>query len=405
MEPTAAAELFREEALSLGFVRIGFTPVGPVERHDVYQAWLARGYAGEMGYLARDAQLRSDPRALFAGARTVVTVALSYAHPDPIDVPADRLAGGPRGRIARYARGADYHFVLKNQLRALAAAVARRLGRAIAFQACVDTAPVLEREAAQAGGLGFIAKNTLLIAPGAGSYLVLGELLTDVECAPAAAIAPRCGQCRACLDACPTGAFVDAYTLDARRCISYLTIELTGAIPRELRPLVGDHVFGCDVCQEVCPFNASASNSTAKNDAIASNDLAVEDAAASNSPATLTPRPGYGRPALRRLLGLGAAQFRKWQKQSALRRIHRPQLLRNACVALGNTGDGDDLPSLAHALDEPHALARAHAAWAIGRIALRHPECRAAAEALLAARRALEEDPAVRAELDDAFVG
>src|SRR5439155_11308577 len=176
----------------------------------------------------------------------------------------------------------------------LARAVAEALGRAIAFLPCVDTAPLLEREGAQAGGVGFIAKNTMLIAPGAGSFVVLGELLTDVECAPTPPqIAPRCGECRACLDACPTGAFVDAYTLDARRCISYLTIESSGAIPRELRALVGDRVFGCDVCQDVCPFNASARDGAAE----------------------LAPRPGYARPSLERLLGLGAAQFRKWNKQ------------------------------------------------------------------------------------------
>jgi epoxyqueuosine reductase len=373
--PDAHAELFRKHALELGFSRVGFTPVGPVERHRVFEDWLARGYAGDMGYLARDAEPRRDPRALLGNAQTLVTVALSYAHADPVDVPADRLAGGPHGQIARYARGADYHVVLKDKLRKLAAAVSQSLGRAIAYLPCVDTAPVLEREAAQAGGLGFIAKNTMMIAPGAGSYLLLGELLTDVACEPQPVTEPRCGQCRACLDACPTGAFVDAYTLDARRCISYLTIELTGAIPRELRPLVGDHVFGCDVCQEVCPFNATAQGGAPE----------------------LAPRPGYGRPALRRLLGLGAAQFRKWNGKSALRRIHRPQLMRNVAVALGNVGTADDLPALARALAEPHALIRAHAAWAIGRIAAREPASEG--RALLQARLEQESDPEVLAEL------
>jgi len=376
MTPEEHAALFRREAAALGFVRIGFQPVATVERHRVYQAWLEHGYAGEMDYLARDAAQRRDPRVLAETTRTVVSVALSYAHADPVDVPLDRLLGGPRGTIARYARGADYHVVLKQKLRALAAAVATALGRPIDALPCVDTAPLLEREAGQGGGLGFIAKNTMLIAPGAGSFLLLGELLTDVECAPAQPFEPRCGQCRACLDACPTGAFVDAYTLDARRCISYLTIELTGAIPRELRPLVGDRVFGCDVCQDVCPFNASASGGAPE----------------------LAPRPGYGRPTLRRLLGLGAAQFRKWQKQSALRRIHRPQLLRNVCVALGNVGTADDLPSLARALDEPHALVRQHAAWAIGRIEARTPT--QYGRTLLATRRAVETDDGVREELD-----
>jgi epoxyqueuosine reductase len=395
LDPTAAAALFQREARALGFARIGFAPVAPLARHDVFQAWLGHGYGADMGYLATQAEERRDPRALLPSARTVVTVALSYAHPDPIDVPADRLAAGPRGRIARYARGDDYHYVLKDKLRALAAAVSAGVtasGGAMASVACVDTAPLLERELASHSGLGFQAKNTMLIAPGAGSFIVLGELLTDLECAPSPLddAQPRCGQCTRCLDACPTGAFVDAYTLDARRCIAYLTIENPGPIPRELRPLIGDRVFGCDVCQDVCPFNAGAA-STGK--------------AAAADPA-LAPRPGSGAPSLLRLLGLGAAQFRKWQAGSALRRIHRPQLLRNVAVALGNVGGVGELPALMHALGEPTALVRAHVAWAIARIAARTPSLpppgAAALSAVLAAARARESDADAAAELDDA---
>jgi epoxyqueuosine reductase len=390
LEPVAAAALFRAEALALGFARVGFTPVSPVARHDVYRDWLARGYAAEMRYLDEQADERRDPRAVLSSARTIVTVALSYAHADPADVPADRLARGPRGRIARYARGEDYHVVLKNKLRALAAAVAQKSGHAVAFVPCVDTAPLLERELASAGGIGFQAKNTMLIAPGLGSFVLLGELLTELDCAPGPLddATPKCGQCTRCLEACPTGAFVDAYTLDARRCISYLTIENPGAIPRELRPLVGDHVFGCDICQDVCPFNAGAQQ--------APRQAAPE----------LAPRPGYGRPSLVRLLGLGAAQFRKWQRDSALRRIHRPQLLRNVAVALGNTGGADELPPLMHALGEPWPLVRAHVAWAIAQIASRvelSPVGADALVALLVAALARETDAEARAELTDAL--
>lgn len=373
----------REAALRLGFHRVGFTPVGPVERFRLYRAWLDAGRAADMEWLARDAEPRRDPAEVLPGARTVVTVALSYAHGDPPPIPADRLAGGPSGTIARYARGEDYHIIVKQKLTALARALEEALGRPVAARACVDTAPVLEREAAQRGGVGFIAKNTMLIAPGVGSYVVLGELVTDVACAPVAdEIAPRCGECRRCLDACPTGAFVDAYVLGAGRCISYLTIENPGPIPRALRPLVGDRVFGCDVCQEVCPWNAGATPPPAPE---------------------LAPRPGYGRPSLRRLLGLGAAQFRKWQRRSALRRIHRAQLLRNAAVALGNVGTVEDLPALRDALDEAAPLVRAHVAWALGAIAARDPAALPAAAEALAARRALEADPDVQAELDDAL--
>jgi epoxyqueuosine reductase len=383
--PAAAAALFRAEAAALGFQRIGFTPVAPLARHAVFRDWLARGYAGDMGYLDAHADERRDPRAILASARTIVAVALSYAHADPADVPAGRLARGPRGRIARYARGEDYHVVLKQKLRALAAAVAHKSGAAVAFVACVDTAPVLEREVASASGIGFQAKNTMLIAPGLGSFVLLGELLTDLDCAPGPLddASPRCGACTRCLDACPTGAFVDAYTLDARRCISYLTIENPGPIPRALRPLVGDHVFGCDVCQDVCPFNAGEKPSGAPE---------------------LAPRDGYGRPFLVRLLALGAAQFRKWQAGSALRRIHRPQLLRNVAVALGNTGGVDELPPLMHALGEPSPLVRAHVAWAIAQIVARQraslpPTGASALSALVASALQREPDQEVRAEL------
>jgi epoxyqueuosine reductase len=340
----AVADLVRREARALGFVRVGFAPVAAFERHRVYRDWLARGFAGEMGYLQRDVETRRDPRALFASARTVVTVALSYAHPEGPDVPAEAL--GPRGRIARYARGDDYHVVLKRKLGGLASSLERALGRPLAALACVDTRPLLEREAAQASGLGFIAKNTMLIAPGAGSLLLLGELLLDVDCEPEPGLEPRCGECTRCLTACPTGAFVDAYTLDARRCISYLTIELTGAIPVELRPLVGDHVFGCDICQDVCPFNA------------ATHDASPE----------LAPRPGMSRPSLRRLLALSSSDYRRLVKGSAMRRVHRPQLQRNAAVALGNVGTREDLPFLEAARSSSYELVREHAAWAIDAI-------------------------------------
>src|SRR6185369_4096797 len=198
---------------------------------------------------------RADLRALLATARSLVVVALAYDRADPI--PADALL---RGKIARYARGEDYHLVMRDRLVLLADRLAAALGRPVASRPCVDSAPVHEREWAERGGLGFIAKNTMMIAPGIGSYVVLGELLVDAELAEAAPSEPprpRCGSCRSCLDACPTQAFVDAYVLDARRCISYLTIEHRGAIPRELRRAIGTWVFGCDVCQEVCPFNAA----------------------------------------------------------------------------------------------------------------------------------------------------
>jgi epoxyqueuosine reductase len=357
MHPDALARVIVAEAGALGFHRVGIAPVEPARRHDRFEGWVASGYGGDMAYLADPAAraARRDVRALLPSARTVVVVALSYA-------------GGAAGPVARYARGADYHMVLKEKLGALADRVAASCGRAVAARPCVDTAPVLERDLGERAGIGFIGKNTMLIAPGIGSYVLLGELLLDAEATPTGPEErERCGSCRLCLDACPTGAFVDAHTLDARRCISYLTIEHAGAIPRELRPKIGARIFGCDVCQEVCPFNAAEHEGAP--------ELAGRDA-----------------PDLLALLDLGAAQFRRFVRRTALRRVHRAQLLRNVCVALGNVGDARAIPRLRACLvDERSALVRLHAAWALGRLGDRK---------FLAQRREAEVDSEVRAEID-----
>ena len=376
------AGLFREEALRLGFSRVGFSSVVEWQRHGFYRRWLEAGNAGDMSYLVAGAEERRSPAALLEGARTIVTVALSYAQPEL--VPVGNLV---RGRIARYARGVDYHIVMKPRLQRLAETVAARLGRQVAWRACVDTAHLLEREAASAGGLGFLAKNTLLIAPGLGSWLLLGELLVDIDVEPDAhgpEGEPRCGRCRACLDACPTGAFTDAYTLDARRCISYLTIEWRGTIPRALRPSLRDWIFGCDVCQEVCPFNAG-------------------EAARSGGDADFVGALDRGLPSLVELLGMGAARFRKWVRRTALRRVHRAQLLRNVAVALGNVGGPEEVPPLVAALERETPLVRAHVAWALGAIRRRHPD--AGASQALQARLTVEEDATVREEIEAALAG
>jgi epoxyqueuosine reductase len=332
-------------ARELGFARAAIVPIEPPRRHELYASWLARGMHGEMAYLAAPAHLsaRGDLRELLAEARALVVVALAYERAEPQGLI------GLRGRIARYARGDDYHLVVRDKLVALADRLADELGRPVAARPCVDSAPMLEREWAERGGLGFVAKNTMLIAPGLGSYVVLGELLVDVELAataPAEPPKPRCGSCRACLDACPTGAFSDAYVLDARRCISYLTIEHQGSIPRELRAAIGTWVFGCDVCQEVCPFNAGA-----------------------GEPAGLQPRSAeHALPDLVALAARGANQLRQFVKRTAMRRVSREVLLRNVAVALGNTGSPDAIPALASLLQHASPLVRGHAAWALGQL-------------------------------------
>ncbi|HEV8550069.1 MAG TPA: tRNA epoxyqueuosine(34) reductase QueG [Polyangiaceae bacterium] len=353
-QPTLAARI-AEAALELGFARVGFARV---ERFDDagarLRAWLASGYHGALSYL--EGEDRADPRALLPEAKTIVAVALSYA--EPRDAGADRGVvalraerEGPAlcGSVARYARGEDYHLIMKRKLQALSERCAALLERPVVARVCVDTAPLLEHEVARRAGIGFSAKSTLTIAPGLGSYVLLGELLLDIELPPSEPLRAGCGSCRACLDACPTGAFVDAHVLDARRCISYLTIENDGPIPRELRAPIGTRVFGCDVCQEVCPFNATGAPRSRVTE--------------------LTPRRQLDVVDLVALLELGAAGYRKLVRRTALRRVNRDTLARNAAVALGNTADRRAVAPLSRALEaHPSALVRAHAAWALGEL-------------------------------------
>jgi epoxyqueuosine reductase len=356
-------------ARALGFARAAVIPIEAPRRHALYASWLAAGHAGDMHYLATPAHVapRADLTHLLASARSLIVVALAYDRADP--VPADRLL---RGRIARYARGEDYHLVMRDKLVALADRLAAALARPVASRPCVDSAPVLEREWAERAGIGFVAKNTMVIAPGVGSYVVLGELLVDAELAATAGEPPkpRCGGCRACLDACPTRAFVDAYILDARRCISYLTIEHHGPIPRELRPAIGTWIFGCDICQEVCPFNAGTA-----------------------PPAPLAARSlEHALPDLVALATRNTNQLRRYVKRTALRRIPQSLLLRNVAIALGNTGSTDAIPALVQLAAHRDPLVRGHAVWALAQLGA-HAQLPAAdpdpfvADELSAARR------------------
>ena len=351
MTPSLTAATIAALGRELGFVRLAVVPIDAPRRQAMYERWLEAGHAGEMAYLAAPEHVaqRADLRTLLATARSLVVVALAYGRVDPI--PPDALL---RGKIARYARGEDYHLVMRDRLVLLADRLAAALGRPVASRPCVDSAPVHEREWAERGGLGFIAKNTMMIAPGIGSYVVLGELLVDAElaeAAPSEPSRPRCGSCRSCLDACPTQAFVDAYVLDARRCISYLTIEHHGVIPRELRASIGTWVFGCDICQEVCPFNAGAGPAASEIDPL------------------LGPRSlEHALPDLVALAGKGANQLRQLVKRTALRRVPRDVLLRNVAVALGNTHDPRAIPALVALLGHRAPLVRGHAVWALAEL-------------------------------------
>lgn len=349
METDRIRREVRAAAQNLGFDRVGFAPA---EAFDDARAalgdWLEAGRHGGMTYLAGPDD-RADPARLLGSARTIVSVALAYEGAKG-SVPLRRHRDDAKplvGTVARYARGADYHRVLKDKLYELARATARIAGSPVACRVCVDTAPLLEREAARRAGIGFTGKSTMTIVPGLGTHVLLGELLVDIDIGEQATVAAGCGRCTACLDACPTRAFVGPYVLDARRCISYLTIETKGAIPRDLRSLVGTNVFGCDVCQDVCPFNASETPRAGAPELMA--------------------RPELVAPNLVDLLKLTATGYRKLVRRSALRRVGKRQLQRNAAVALGNSGSPEAAPALREALSsDPSVLVRSHAAWALG---------------------------------------
>jgi len=343
------AQMVMRQALSLGFDLVGIIAARPPDTYDRYREWLAQGYHGEMGYLARPDAVakRADLNRILPGVRTVIVVAVNYltASPD--------CSGDPsRGCISRYAWGDDYHDILLARLRRLAELIEEQVGHAVVGRAYVDTGPLLERAMAVEAGLGFIGKNTNLIHPGLGSWLFLGELLLTVEIPTSVAAGRKggCGKCTRCLDACPTGALIAPYRLDARRCISYLTVENKGPIPDEMRPLLGNRIFGCDICQEVCPWNRRFARPT-------------DDAA-------FRPRAELLAPPLVQLMELDDAGFRRLFHGSPIKRAKRRGLLRNVAVALGNWGDPAAIPVLRRALHDPEPLIREHAAWALARIGL-----------------------------------
>jgi epoxyqueuosine reductase len=342
----AIREAIRDRALAMGFDAVGFAGarLAGKARADLGE-FLQRGYHGDMGWLADTAERRGDPKALWPEARTIVVLGLNYAgEEDPLAAAADP----ERGAISVYARGRDYHDTLKRRLKTLARWIAGRWPGAL--KVFVDTAPVMEKPLAQEGGLGWQGKHTNLVSREFGSWLFLGEIYLSLALTPDAAESDHCGGCRRCLDACPTNAFPAPYRLDARRCISYLTIEHKGPIPYELRPLIGNRIFGCDDCLAVCPWNKFAR--------------------ASEEPEFL-PRAGLTAPLLAELAGLDDAGFRARFAGTAVKRIGRNHLLRNVLIAIGNVPHptSELVAATRHALDDPSPLVRGAAVWAFGRIA------------------------------------
>ena len=322
-------------------------------------------------YTPARVQRGCSPQELMPGARSIITVGMSYYAHD-----WDGEAGvDAKGKVARYAWGDDYHAVMKDRLKALVEGLSQRLRRPIAARWYVDDGPMLDRAVAQRGGIGWFGKNTNILTSSHGSWVFLGQVITDLDLEPDQPLKKTCGECVRCIDACPTDAIVAPYVIDNARCISYLTIENRGPIPRHLRPLMFDWVFGCDICQDVCPVNVKAAYT--KEQAFQKNRFPSMDLVA--------------------LLEITEDEFRERFRHSPVKRAKRVGLQRNACVALGNTGDPAVVPALARALVAGEALVRSHAAWALGRIGGR--EATQALESALAQ----EEDHQVREEMEVAL--
>jgi epoxyqueuosine reductase len=342
----------QQQALTLGFDACGVTTATPPASAAWFERWLDSGWHGEMAYLRRTAAKRADPQRVLPGAKSIITLATSYLPTEQDQwseqpIPPAAQPSPTIGFVARYARYTDYHRVLGSKLRALTRFLNCLGGRDTHSLWYVDTGPILERDLAQRAGVGFVGKHTNLIRRDLGNWLFLAEILTTVELEPDVPEKNRCGTCNRCLSACPTGAITAPFQLDARRCLSYLTIELKGSIPLELRPALGSRIFGCDDCLAVCPWNRFA-----KQGCLLRNHL----------------RPDLVAPDLTALLTLDEAQFERRFRNTPLARIKRQGLLRNVCVALGNTGNERVLPLLRRAAQDPEPVIAEHAQWAVSQI-------------------------------------
>jgi len=342
VDPESLATRIKTWGRELGFQQVGITDLDPGLHADRLQDWLDQDYHGDMDYMARHASLRQAPQTLVPGALRLISVRMDYL---PGDTRAVEVLQDPAlAYVSRYALGRDYHKVIRKRLQQLADQIQRHIGP-FGYRAFVDSAPVLERAFAEKSGLGWIGKNTMLINRRAGSWFFLGELFTDLPLPVDVPATAHCGSCTTCLDICPTGAFVGAQVLDARRCISYLTIELKGAIPLELRPLIGNRIYGCDDCQLCCPWNKFAPPTT-END--------------------FSPRHDLDRATLLALFAWTESEFLERTAGSPIRRTGYEGWLRNIAVALGNApGTPEIIHCLTEKLQHPSALVREHVQWAL----------------------------------------
>ena len=346
MNPAELKAAFLTEAHALGFDVCRVASAEKPPHAAEFREWLGEGMHGDMAWLARNADRRTDPDLVLPGARSIIALGMNYWNREPLRHSSSDIRHSPTGRIARYAWGDDYHDIIEPRLWQLDAWMQKHGG---AQRQYVDTGPVLERDFAALSGLGWQGKSTMLIHPKLGTWLFLASILTTLELPPDEPMSDHCGKCTRCITACPTGAITAPHKLDARLCISYLTIENKGPIPEALRPLIGNRIYGCDDCLDACPWNRFAQQS--RESRFAARDFVTMP--------------------MRDFLALDDEAFRTLFRGSPIKRIKRARFLRNVCVALGNTGTAEDLPALERAALDPDSLIAEHAQWAVQQINVR----------------------------------
>jgi epoxyqueuosine reductase len=405
------AAILKQRALEFGFDLVGIAPAEADKDSEFFAKWIKQGYGGEMRYLENPR--REDPRRVLPSVKSIICVGLIYNAPYPYSIeasdpeafkndepPSDASQNPPRGWISRYAWGRDYHKVMRKKLEQLRAAI-ERLEAGVETRVYVDTGPILERAFARLSGMGWVGKNTCLINEQKGSWFFLGVILTSLELAPDVPAPDRCGSCTRCLEACPSGALTEPYVMDASRCIAYFNIELRGAIPEEFRPAIGNNVFGCDICQDACPWNSRSLSvvSGPLQDAVRGNDHSGESRTQRAAAATFLPEfqplqvefksekseasadvkattvresnhPAFSlfNPTLEQLASLTEVDFKRAFAHSPIKRTKYRGWLRNLCVAMGNSGDQKFIPWLEIAAGSSDSIVSEHATWALSRL-------------------------------------
>jgi len=334
----------KDKAMDLGFDLIGVSPIDSFPENQLYKEWLNKGFSGEMTYLERNPEKREDIQNILPGAKSVISCAMNYNTDYPYSI---EHADNTKGWISRYAWGDDYHDTIKDKLQILMNYMCSESSDEINSKLYVDTGPVLERAYGKYAGVGWVGKNTCLINQEIGSWIFLAEIITNIELEYDVPVPDRCGTCTRCIDACPTDAIIEPYILDSRLCISYLTIELKDKIPYELREGIQNNIYGCDICQDVCPWN-KRSHISDKTE--------------------FEPREGSLNPDLSYLSSLSVDEFRKQFKGSPIKRTKRRGLLRNVMIAMGNSGEKNFVPYITECLKDEEPLVRAHALWALWKI-------------------------------------